>query len=293
MPRLILFLLPLMLAVAAPSAQARPAAKTNAAPPPHQTLTYAVYAGGLNVVAAEIVIDYPAADRYSVALTAKTRGFLGSLVPWQGSFATEGWRTKKGETPELYRSSSTWQKKEEIKEFTYGRDGTFVGFKKSEAGKDKSPKTVDHKLADGTTDSLTATLLVMNGVGAGGRCEGSRDVFDGLRRFKLAFHDDGVEDLPKTNYNVFSGPTAKCTVEVTPDGGKWHVKPRGWLSIQEQGRQKGSLPTVWLARLTEHGPALPVKIRVVTDYGTLFMQLASYKAKNRIDAPGAPEDSGQ
>jgi hypothetical protein len=78
-----------------------------------------------------------------------------------------------------------------------------------------------------------------------------------------------------------------------PDGGKWYQKPRGWLSIQEQGRQKGSLPTVWMAKVNKTGPALPVKIRVVTDYGTLFMHLTKIEGPQAMAAKDAPEDSGQ
>ena len=274
--RFCLLLLILAVPVSQPTAaQTAPAGKPAALV---QTLTYSVYAGGLNVVTAKIDLDDSAPGRYRVTLSAWTQGLLGKLVPWKGSFETEGWRLKDGaETPEIYKSSSVWHKKEEIKQFTYGRDGKFVGFKKTEAGKDTTPKTFDKKLADGTTDSLTATLLVMDKVGRGEKCEGSKDVFDGLRRFKLAFHDDGDENLDKTNYNVYAGAAARCTVEVTPDGGLWHEKPRGWLSIQEQGRQKGSLPAVWMAKIGKNGPALPVKIRVVTDYGTLFMQLSDYQ----------------
>src|SRR5215475_12148514 len=117
-----LFLLLLVLGIG-PAAAAAPAA---APPPAHQTLTYAVYAGGLDVVAATLVLDDSGKDRYHITLSAWTRGFLGTLVPWKGTFETEGWRLKKGaRTPEIYRSSSVWHKKEEIKEFTYAKDGSF------------------------------------------------------------------------------------------------------------------------------------------------------------------------
>ena len=62
--------------------------------------------------------------------------------------------------------------------------------------------------------------------------------------------------------------------------------PRGWLSIQEQGRSKGSLPTIWLAKIDKDGPAVPVKLRLKTDYGTLFSHLIDYKNGDKeIKAP--------
>ena len=66
-------------------------------------------------------------------------------------------------------------------------------------------------------------------------------------------------------------------MEIKPVAGGWSEKPRGWLSIQEQGRDRGMMPTVWLANVSDDGPAVPVKIRVKTAYGTLFMHLAQYE----------------
>ncbi len=41
------------------------------------------------------------------------------------------------------------------------------------------------------------------------------------------------------------------------------------------------MPTVWLAQLRNGAPAVPVKIRVKTAYGTLFMHLAEYRDGER------------
>jgi hypothetical protein len=244
-----------------------------------QDLIYEVYAGGINAVTAELAINESGKTRYSIHLTAETKGLLGKLAPWRGTFETKGWRLKGGRLqPETYESSSTWRGEEEIKIFTYDKNGAFRNFQARAGDRNKHPKMPDRELTAGTIDSLTATLNILNKVAQGGKCEGGDDVFDGSRRFKLAFHDEGAETLTGTGLNIFTGLAARCTVEVVPDGGKWHQKPRGWMSIQEQGRQKGSLPTIWLAKLGKNEPAVPVKIRVLTDYGTLFMQLAHYRA---------------
>jgi hypothetical protein len=106
-------------------------------------------------------------------------------------------------------------------------------------------------------------------------CEGRDDIYDGERRFTLIFRDQGAGSLPESRYNAYTGPARVCTVEIEPKGGRWHKKPRGWLSIQEQGRKKGSLPTVWMAQMPGIPFAVPVKIRVKTNYGTLLMHLKS------------------
>jgi hypothetical protein len=74
-------------------------------------------------------------------------------------------------------------------------------------------------------------------------------------------------------------------VEIEPISGEWAKKPRGWLSIQEQGRERGTMPTVWLGKFDEDGPAVPVKILVKTAYGALVMHAVGYKGPaNSVDA---------
>lgn len=121
----------------------------------------------------------------------------------------------------------------------------------------------------------------MNKVAADGKCEGRDEIFDGDRRYALVFHPAGEVEMKKSDLNVYVGPATECTIEVKPIAGKWHDKPRGWMSIQEQGRAKGTMPTIWLAKMADDAPAVPVRIRVKTDYGTLFMHLTGYKGAGK------------
>lgn len=240
-------------------------------------MIYEVYAGGINAVSAAIDLDYAKKGRYDISLTAFTKGFLGTLAPWQGTFETQGWRNAQGiDQPEIHRSIATWRGEDEVKEYSYNRKGEFVAYKITDAENKADNQQPDPELTAGTTDALTATLNAMQTIGKGGSCEGTTEIFDGSRRFQLTFRFEAEEELTRSRYNVYQGPSQRCVAEVTPAGGKWHDKPRGWLSIQEQGRQNGSLPTVWFAKIDEAGPAVPVKIRIKSDYGALFMHLVNY-----------------
>lgn len=244
----------------------------------NQVLTYEVYAGGVNAVTATLQVGYESAERYHMELEAKTKGFLEKIVPWSGTFETVGWRLPDGqERPELHKSTAVWRGESDLKEYGYGRDGSFQFLKAYEAGKDVTPKKLDDTLTQGTTDALTAALEAMEGVAKKGTCASTAEIFDGLRRYELVFNQEAEDTLEPTKYNIYEGKAARCTAEVKPMAGKWHDKPRGWMSIQEQGRDKGSLPTVWLAEMEKGAPAVPVKIRVKTDYGTLFMHLVEYR----------------
>jgi hypothetical protein len=241
-----------------------------------QDLRFEVYAGGINAVTASMAMNQ-GRGRYDMHMDARTQGLLGRIVPWEGTFDTEGWLEKNGRMiPERHRSGATSSDGTESKTYLYGKDGRFKSYRVIEDGKDKTPEKLDVKIVDNTTDALTAALTVMQHVTEKGRCEGSDEIFDGERRFRLTFHHKGEEVLERSRYAPFQGQAVICEAEVEPLGGRWHTKPRGWLSIQEQGRAAGSLPTIWMATLEKGAPAVPVRMRIKTDYGTLFMHMTGY-----------------
>lgn len=235
--------------------------------------SYDVYAGGFHVVEAQLSID-ETAEEYKIELAAHTRGFLGRLAPWQGIFATEGWKLSESEyRPRTHTTTTTWRDEDEIKTYSYAKDGRFLNFEIDEHDKPLQKKVPDKELTDKTTDVLSATLTAMQGVAAERRCAGRAEIFDGKRRFAQVFTHEDTEELTASRYNIYEGPSVVCTVEVEPLAGKWHEKPRGWMSIQEQGRERGTMPTIWVGQVAPEATPVPVKIRVKTAYGTLFMHL--------------------
>lgn len=240
-------------------------------------MRYDVYAGGIHALQADLNIDQSKKGRYDLSLAAKTYGLLGKLAPWEGLFESIGW-TGQPAKPELHQSVATWRGEKEIKKYRYNKDGSFAGYSVKDEENDGTEKPVDKALVEGTSDVLTATLNTMQALAAGGKCEGTTDIFDGKRRFTLIFKEKKRVELTASRWNVYEGPAIECAAEVKPGAGHWHEKPRGWMSIQEQGRDKGTMPTVWFAQMDDGQPAIPVKVRVKTNYGTLFMHLTEYKS---------------
>lgn len=248
-----------------------------------QKLTYAVYAGGMHVVEAQLDIEKTQKikhdPRYKLFLSSHTRGFLGRLVPWSGTFESHGWIMNGEERykPQLHKSTAIWRGETETKEYKYGKDGSFKGLFVTDHDKPTYKKDVEAELTQNSTDVLSATYAAMTLSGQGKGCESTAEVFDGKRRFEMLFRakkKGGSLDSPR--YNVYKGKTDQCTVEVVPIAGAWHKKPRGWFSIQEQGREQGTMPTVWFGQITEGKPAVPVKVLVKTAYGALVMHLVGY-----------------
>lgn len=246
-------------------------------------MVYEVYAGGIHAVQAQLDVEFTKKDRYDLLLAAKTIGFLSKLAPWFGTFESHGWALAENDyRPELHKSTATWRGEKEVKEYKYTKDRKFNGLLITDHEKPTYKKKVDDALTQGTTDALTAALMAMQAVGEGKDCQGTSEVFDGKRRFEMKFNHLKREQLKASKYNIYNGEAVKCTVEVVPIAGGWHKKPRGWLSIQEQGRERGTMPTIWMGRLSEDGPAVPIKILVKTAYGNLFMHLAEYRSGDEI-----------
>ena len=249
-----------------------------------QLMTYDVYAGGFHVVEAQLKVDLSQKGRYDLSLDAHTRGFLANLAPWEGVFETQGWHAHQSSKPERHRSTTIWRDEEEIKTYNYNKNGSFKSYTIKEHDKPLETQDPAAELVQNSTDDLTATMSVMERIAAGGQCAGRDEIFDGKRRYRMIFNEEARLDLASSRYNVFQGSAVECTVEVQPVAGKWHDKPRGWMSIQEQGRARGTMPTVWMAQMAQGQPAVPVKIRVKTEYGVLFMHLTGYQSGDTVIA---------
>jgi hypothetical protein len=251
-----------------------------AAPLKQTVLTYDVYAGGIHAMNAQLTLRRDKTSTYDVALTAETQGLLKQLANWSGKFTSKGVLKNGAVYPLTHQSASTWKNKTEAKTFRYDGKGHFISYNVTEAGVDKTPKDIDLTLAKDTTDTLSSTLRLMMSMPKSKVCDGKELIFDGDRNFRLTYTNTKAETLKKNDYNIYDGAAISCNVEVIPEKGKWRKKPRGWLSIQEQGRNKGALPTVWFGQVAGGNDTfVPVKIKVTTDYGVLFMHLTSAKVQ--------------
>lgn len=248
-----------------------------------QKMNFDVYAGGIHAVQADMLLDYTEAGRYSMMFGAETRGLLGTLAPWKGTFESRGWAEEDGNRiVEMHESIAMWRKEREVKTYTYTKDGGFQNLVTKYEHKKPKTEENDETLTKGTTDALTATILVMEHVTRGGKCEGEADVYDGKRRYTLIFRHVQYVNLQPSRYNAYSGAAVECTAEVKPVAGAWYKKPRGWLSIQEQGRDRGMMPTVWFAQVRPYAVVVPVRVRVKTAYGTLFMHMTRYESGDMV-----------
>ncbi len=93
-----------------------------------KTAVYNVYAGGVRVVQAELKLDF-GRTTYRTELSANTRGFLGALVPWRGTFHSKGGVDQKKYVVRDHRSVSTWRGADDVAHYKYSARGDFLSLK--------------------------------------------------------------------------------------------------------------------------------------------------------------------
>lgn len=244
----------------------------------HQKLGYNIYTGGIKTLSADLEIIENNPSDYRLLMNARTDGLLKIFTTWNGTMETEGRLTGDGTAlPAFHESVSVWPKNTQIKKFEWSGNGELEDLLIEEEGKTMGLEDIDSGLADDSVDIMTAALAIMRSAGETGTCGEQTEVFDGKRRFLMTGVDQGREMLKPSRYNRFGGEALRCEIKIVPQEGDWHEKLQGWMSIQEQGKEAGAAPVVWLAQLEEDGPAVPVKIRAKTSYGTFMMHLNEYQ----------------
>jgi YD repeat-containing protein len=243
--------------------------------PKKMDLQYDVYAGGFHALDATLALDLDK-KAYDVGVDAKTQGFIGKIFPWQASFTTSGRSVDGVLVPTSSTQRSAWRSKVSLTEMSYDPKGRLVKTTTQEGQKTTVNRDIDKGMASNAVDILTSTLLMMQHAKNTQKCEGSFPVFDGKRRFNITLHDNGTEVLAKTKFSQFSGEALRCTMKMEPVAGfKQKDMNRGWLAVQNHTEARKKDPTIWLARIDNNGPVVPVRMEIASEYGTVVAHLAS------------------
>lgn len=236
-------------------------------------LRYNVYAGGFRALQASLDLNLEQKE-YKVALDAKTEGFIGKLFPWSGKYETSGVKRQDGLTPAEYAATSIWKDEEKQTRLEF-KDGLLKTRYESETGHADSKKEIEAALAKDAVDMLTGAVTLLQNTDGTESCAGTVPVFDGKRRYNLHFKDAGQGKIHESRYSLFHGEALKCVVEVEPVAGfSKRDQKRGWLAIQNHSKERKKMPTIWLSRLKEGGPVVPVRMEISSSYGAVIAHLA-------------------
>ncbi|WP_200340105.1 DUF3108 domain-containing protein [Rhodovibrio sodomensis] len=245
----------------AASGQAAPA-ETTVAPP--LGLAYKLYVGGLNALTFETRVAL-GPDSYDIRLQARTSGWIGSLWPFVLEGRADGARTAAGMLrPERFATANLWgdNGKRWVRMDYPAHDGPpTVTAEPAPSNDDRS--VVPAEARTGTRDPISAIYGLI--LGQGEVCSGTHQIFDGRRRYDVAAENLGAAQVPESSYAVYSGQATKCRITIEKVTGFWEK--------YESKRRYPDTVDVWLARVGEDLPPLPVRIETDTLVGALRVHL--------------------
>jgi len=222
-----------------------PTAGTASAPP--LALDYTVLLGGLPMMTARLDLDLGGGGRWTAALDARPVPLIGRL--FQGTVAVQaaGGRAPGGITPGRYGVRIVMPQREEHTRIAYQPGPRAGGGWLPRRVQPRPQETADPALA-GALDPVSAVAQLIDSVAAAGRCPETLALYDGWRRFDIAFDSKPVEAVPVSPGAAYRGPGLACGYQVDTAA---NSPADGYLAFLTQG-------TVWLAAPVAGGPAVPV-----------------------------------
>jgi hypothetical protein len=229
---------------------------------------YSIYASGFEVV--NIDATYTVTDKtYAAEMDLKTIGMLGRLAPWSGVLKSNGLNHDQNPTPLSHSFANTWRDETKITAMDFDNEGVLTTLTKTNADGSVEDIMPNEDVSKNTIDIMTAIYRASQG----GTCDGTQTAMDGKRKFDMVFKSHSREKLTPGKYNKFDGDAEICTIEIQPISGKWREKKRGWMSIQEQAKNDGTLPKIWFGNVGEQAMNIPVRLQIQTNYGAMIMHL--------------------
>lgn len=245
-------------------------------------LTYRVFVGGLPVVEVDTstTID---GDRYRMDGLARTVGMWESLFTARMASRVDGRMEADGSMalPMLYqtRYDGVVGDKRSIN-VTFGKDGpTQVSVEPPNT--DDNRRQVEPEFLIGTLDPATAAILATGTNNGAAICTQEFKVFDGRRRYDVAFENMGQDEVFAGNDERFYGGMAtRCTIS--------YRRVKGFDPDWER-TNASKFPNkfdIWFVQFEGLPRPIPVKVQVKTDYGVVVAQLIS-RGLTKTDSLGA------
>ncbi len=230
-------------------------------------LDYEVYFGGMHILSAQTKLQADGQDRYSVASSAQTQGWMDWLFGYRGEGTTVGSVNGTEARPERHARKSTWDEGERTVKLTY-LDGGKVDVKVDEireSSEEHEFSPLDPATLDNTIDPMTAFISMSRRLEAGESCDATFEMFDGKRRYDVTLTDQDAKVIEPSDYSVFAGEAAGCHLEFEKIGGFW----QGENKYSETARNR----VIWVARPIENGPPVPVQMTIETGFGSVVTHL--------------------
>ena len=261
-------ILSLLAAAAAPSAWADDIAPIK----PSVGLDYKIYVGGIEALAATVTIASDSAH-YDIEIKATTGGTLAKLFPWTVHLGSKGNIAGTKLQPVEHRQTSNFQGKDRATFLEYDGHGGFLDRRVVPDNHEDQREDVPADLTHDTLDVVSAVLAGLRNVGQTGSCKALEPVFDGRRRFDLAFSDDGHAMLGPSDIAIYHGDAVRCAIRVQPVAGFFRKNQKSFFTRKVNGEDEVVPIKAYLAPVGAARVEVPVKVETTSALGPLILHL--------------------
>ncbi len=237
-------------------------------------LAYTVYFGPLPALSVTVGIE-PGGDQYRIEATVAPQPWIAWALPWQAHSEAQGLRSADGPHAQSYRATASWGSRSRMTDLTYlGGGGVRVVL--DPAGDNDGREAVPPAVATGTLDPLGAVLGLLLAVDAGQGCSQTIPVFDGRRRFDIHGEPLPGAVMMATWYAAYAGPAIVCRLRFQSLAGGWRDGERSQFWRTDSGSGERPPMDLWLAKLRDGTPPIPVFVTGPSMLGLVTVYLSSY-----------------
>jgi len=182
-------------------------------------------------------------ETYAVTSTIKTGGFFDTLYPFKAVYNTTGRIDNDKLETASYKYQSASRFTTRTRELIYDKNGQPLYETSSKNGKEKKKTVTWSKKTDEFTDLQTIIAEMVKRYNKLKSCDSQMQVFDGKRRYKVIFKEDGQEQLKKNEFSPLEGTATKCSLYIdklaeTGDDLLWQItsdKPIYFWILEQDG----------------------------------------------------------
>ncbi len=257
---------------------------TTASPEPKKTsppfasysLGYQLYASGFDVVQINVTLDTQSTT-YGITAVAQTRGLWKTLVPWSNMITAHGHVEQSDVYPQTARYDTVWRDSPQSVSMMFAHDGSIETKTQPERKKSTRNEATTEQIK-GAIDPVSALVeVILRETQKTQSCQGKIKSFDGRRVYNLILNNKGIENLPQTTYNLFSGPATRCEVTFEPVAGfPKKEKARGFWNAKDNADQRNPL-IIWFAKPQGLDKSIPVRVQSDVQLGTIVAHLSEIK----------------
>ena len=209
--------------------------------------------------------------RYTIKVTSRMTGLVRLFSDGTGFASANGVEAEDRLRPAQYGHSWTEEgDTESVRVAFAGADAKEIAVDPPVKRPERYvPVKAEHKR--GVMDPASAFIWPTAGGDGPGVCDRVLPLFDGKRRFDLAFAYSRTERF-KARDGSYSGPAYVCSIRYKPIAG--HRAKKDSVRFMTENKDM----EIWMAPTVDGGHVAPVKVRVGTKYGRVVLEAKRFSS---------------